>query len=79
MIRTRLVVILKTDHEVIRITHNNHIAAAAVLAPPLDPQVEHIVQVRTPRRCVPLAYLSLLGSLAAVLEISDYRIRLFCD
>ena len=42
--RRCLAVVLETDHEVIRITHNNHIAAAAVLSPPLDPQVKHIVQ-----------------------------------
>ncbi len=46
----------KADHEVIRIAHDDHIAAAAVVPPPLDPQVEDIMQehvrqaaVRSPR------------------------------
>jgi hypothetical protein len=36
---------LESDHEVIRIAYYDHIAAAAVVPPPLDPQVKHIVQV----------------------------------
>lgn len=43
--RRRLAVVLETDHEVVRITHYHHIAAAAVFPPPLDPQVKHIMQV----------------------------------
>jgi hypothetical protein len=35
--------VLETDHEVIRIAYYDHIAAAAVLPPPLDPEVKHIV------------------------------------
>ncbi len=36
-------VVLETDHEVIRITHHDHVAAAAVIPPPLDPEVNLIV------------------------------------
>ncbi len=50
--RRRLAVVLETDHEVIRITYHNHIATAAVFPPPLDPQVEHVVQVHVRRAAV---------------------------
>ncbi len=43
--RRCLAVFLEADHEVIRISNHNHIAAAAVFPPPLDPQVKHVVQV----------------------------------
>lgn len=42
--RRRLAPGLETDHEIIRIPYDNHIAATAVFPPPLDPQVKHIVQ-----------------------------------
>ncbi len=42
--RRGLAMILETDHEVIRITYNYHIAAAAILPPPFDPPVKHIMQ-----------------------------------
>lgn len=36
---------LETNHEVVRVTDNHHIAAAVIFPPPFDPQVEHVVQV----------------------------------
>jgi hypothetical protein len=42
--RRRLAVVFETDHEVIRITYHHDITAAAIISPPLDPQVKHIVQ-----------------------------------
>jgi hypothetical protein len=38
-----LAVILETDHEVIRISYDYHVAVATVVPPPLDPKVEHIM------------------------------------
>ena len=35
--RAILAVVFETNHEVIRITHHNDIAAAAVTPPPFDP------------------------------------------
>ncbi len=41
--RFRLTVVLKANHKIIRIAHNDHIAAAAVFPPPLNPEIKHIV------------------------------------
>src|SRR5687767_10719548 len=40
----RLVEVLKPHHKVIRVPHDNHISTAAILPPPLNPQVEHVMQ-----------------------------------
>ena len=43
--RSRLVVMLETDHEIIRKAHYHDIAAAVVFTPPLDPKVKDIMEV----------------------------------
>ena len=42
--RLSLVVVLKPHHKVIRVPHNNNISHAAILPPPFNPSVEHVVQ-----------------------------------
>lgn len=36
---------LETDHEVVSITDYHHIVATVLFPPPIDPQVEHVMQV----------------------------------
>jgi hypothetical protein len=43
--RRGLAMAFETDHKVIRITYDNHILAALLFPPPLDPQVKHIMKV----------------------------------
>ena len=41
----RLVTMLETDHQIVNIADNNDVAAGYFLAPHLDPQIEHIMQI----------------------------------
>ena len=38
-----LTMVLKANHEVIRIAHNDHVATAAVFPPPFNPEIKHVV------------------------------------
>ncbi|GFM31475.1 uncharacterized protein PY1_contig-18-13 [Novosphingobium sp. PY1] len=42
---TSVVIPLEADHNVISISHDEHVAGGFELSPTLDPQVEHVVQV----------------------------------
>ena len=56
--------VLKPHDEVVRIPHDDHVAVGLRLPPPLDPEVEHVVQVDVgqERRCTPALWRSLLHS-----------------
>ena len=41
----RLLTMLESDDEIIRETHDDHVAARLRSTPPLDPEVKHVVQV----------------------------------
>src|SRR5690606_30028049 len=41
----RVSLILKADHDIVRITHDNHIACSLASSPTFGPQVEGVVQV----------------------------------
>ena len=43
--RLRFMLMLKTDHEIVRVAHDDHVAAAAVASPPFNPEIENVVQV----------------------------------
>src|SRR6476661_895761 len=57
-----VVTMLKPDGEIVRETHDNDVAARLVVSPPIDPQVEDVVQIhvgeqrryRCSLRCTPL-------------------------
>ena len=42
---SRFRLVLKTDHEVIRITYHHHVSLTAAFAPPFYPQIKHVVQI----------------------------------
>ena len=42
--RLCLVLVLEPHHKVIRIPHHDDLSTAAILPPPLNPQVEHVMQ-----------------------------------
>ncbi len=43
--RLSLVLVLEADHEIVRVAHDDHISAAAVLPPPSYPQIEDIMKI----------------------------------
>ena len=43
--RFRFVFMFKAHHEVIRITHDDHVATTPLATPPLDPKIQNVMKV----------------------------------